>query len=155
MAAKIASASRVRGKGNFVIVARTDARSVEGFDAAVERAERYLEAGADVIFPEAMETEDEFAEFARRIRAPLLANMTEFGKSPLLDLDRLGKIGYRLAIFPQTAFRVAMNAEERVLRDVRKLGTQKSWLGKMQTRKELYELLQYNPAEATWKGNKL
>jgi methylisocitrate lyase len=155
MVAKIASASRARGRGNFVIVGRTDARAVEGFDAAVKRAERYLDAGADAIFPEALESEDEFAEFARQIRAPLLANMTEFGKSPLLDLNRLAKLGYRMAIFPQTAFRIAMKAEENVLRDLHKRGTQKNWLGKMQTRKELYELLQYNPAGGTWKGKKL
>jgi methylisocitrate lyase len=153
--AKIASASRSRGRGNFVIVGRTDARAVEGFDAAVNRAERYLNAGADAIFPEALESEDEFAEFARRIHAPLMANMTEFGKSPLLDVKRLAKMGYRLAIFPQTAFRVAMRSEEAVLQNLHKQGTQKNWLDKMQTRKELYELLQYNPAGGTWKGKKL
>jgi methylisocitrate lyase len=154
MTARIVSASEGRGRGNFVIVARTDARSVEGFDSAVKRARKYLDAGADVIFPEALETEDEFAEFARRIRAPLLANMTEFGKSPLLDLGWLGRMGYRLAIFPQTAFRVAMKAQEIALRDLRKFGTQKGILKRMQTRQELYQLLQYNPAVGIWKGTK-
>jgi methylisocitrate lyase len=152
MIGRIKSAAEARGRGNFVIVARTDARSVEGFESAVERAGKYLDAGADVIFPEALETEDEFAEFARRIRAPLLANMTEFGKSPLLDLGRLSRIGYRLAIFPQTAFRVAMKAEEAALRDLHKCGTQKSLLKEMQTRAELYQLLRYNPNGGEWRG---
>lgn len=152
MVGRIKSAAAARGKGNFVIVGRTDARSVEGFDAAVERATLYLEAGADVIFPEALETEEEFAEFARRVRSPLLANMTEFGKSPLLDISRLAKIGYRLAIFPQTAFRVAMKAQETALRDLHQRGTQKSLLKRMQTRQELYQLLQYNPSGGKWKG---
>jgi len=152
MVGRIRSAAAARGKGNFVIVGRTDARSVEGFDKAVERAEKYLEAGADVIFPEALETEEEFAEFARQIRGPLLANMTEFGKSPLVDVKKLARMGYRLAIFPQTAFRVAMKAEETALRELKKLGTQKSLVKKMQTRGELYELLGYNPADGKWKG---
>jgi methylisocitrate lyase len=152
MAKKISVATRARGRGNFVIVARTDARSVEGFEAAVERARKYLEAGADVIFPEALETEAEFAEFARRVRAPLLANMTEFGKSPLLNIRHLAKMGYRLAIFPQTAFRIAMKAEEAALRDLYKSGTQKSLVKKMQTRRELYRLLKYNPDGGEWKG---
>jgi methylisocitrate lyase len=155
MTAKIESAVKARGRGSFVIVARTDARSVEGFDSALERARRYLDAGADVIFPEALETEEEFAEFARRIRAPLLANMTEFGKSPLLDVGRLKRMGYRLAIFPQTAFRVAMKAQESALRELHKNGTQKSLLNKMQTRQELYQLLRYNPADRKWKGSSL
>jgi methylisocitrate lyase len=155
MTAKIASAVEARGRGGFVIVARTDARSVEGFDSAVERARRYLDAGADVIFPEALETEGEFAEFARRIRAPLMANMTEFGKSPLLDVRRLGRMGYRLAIFPQTAFRIAMKAEELALRDLHKRGTQRPLLKRMQTRQELYRLLRYNPTGGIWKGNNL
>ena len=117
-----------------------------------QRARRYLDAGADVIFPEALETEGEFEEFARRIKAPLLANMTEFGKSPLMDLKRLGGMGYRLVIFPQTAFRVAMKAEEMALRELRKYGTQKRFLKKMQTRGELYRMLGYNPEEAAQKA---
>ena len=104
----------------------------------MKRAEAYLNAGADAIFPEAMETEDEFAEFARRIKAPLLANMTEFGKSPLLTVRRLGEMGYRLVIFPQTAFRIAMKAEEQALRELKERGTQRGSLKRMQTRKELY-----------------
>jgi methylisocitrate lyase len=155
MVGKIKSAASARGRGNFVIVGRTDARAVEGFDSAVERATRYLEAGADVIFPEALQSEEEFAAFARRVRAPLLANMTEFGKSPLLNVKRLGELGYRLAIFPQTAFRIAMKAQEIALRELKKNGTQRVLLKKMQTREELYQLLKYNPTGGTWKGNNL
>ena len=108
-----------------------------------------------MIFPEALRSEEEFAEFARQVRAPLLANMTEFGKSPLLDVNRLGKLGYRLAIFPQTAFRIAMKAQEIALRELKKNGTQKVLLKKMQTREELYRLLKYNPTGGPWKGNNL
>ncbi len=145
MSAKVRAAVAARKGCDFLVIARTDARSVEGFDAAVGRARMYLDAGADAIFPEALESEAEFAEFARLIRAPLMANMTEFGKSPLLDLGKLTRLGYRLVIFPQTAFRVAMKAEEKLLGDLRRLGTQRSWLGKMQTRHELYDLLDYDP----------
>jgi methylisocitrate lyase len=145
MVGRIRSASAARAKGNFVIVGRTDARSVEGFDLAVKRAEKYLDAGADVIFPEALQSEEEFAEFARRIRAPLLANMTEFGKSPLLDLMRWGKMGYRLVIYPQTAFRIAMKAQQAALAELKTRGTQRSLIRNMQTREELYRLLKYDP----------
>jgi methylisocitrate lyase len=155
MVNRIASAARGRGRGKFVIVARTDARAVEGFNAAIDRAQKYLAAGADCIFPEALQTESEFAEFARKIRAPLLANITEFGKSPLLDIAKLSKLGYRIAIFPQTAFRVAMRAEQMALADLKKHGSQKNWLPKMQTRRELYDLLRYNPQKGTWKGKPL
>jgi methylisocitrate lyase len=150
MCAKLDSAARAKRDKDFLLIARTDARSVEGFDAAVARARAYLDAGADAIFPEALESEDEFAQFARQIRAPLLANMTEFGKSPLLTLKRLDQLGYRLAIFPQTAFRIAMKAEEHALRELKTSGTQRRLLPKMQTRKELYSLLKYDPAAAHW-----
>jgi methylisocitrate lyase len=145
MVKRIESAVRGRGKGNFLIVARTDARAVEGFDGAVDRAERYLEAGADAIFPEALQNREEFAEFARRIKKPLLANMTEFGKSPLLGTAALAKMGYRMVIFPQTAFRIAMKAQESALKQLIAGGTQRPLLAKMQTREELYKLLDYRP----------
>lgn len=145
MSAKVRAAVAARNGRDFLVIARTDARSVEGFGAAARRARLYLDAGADAVFPEALESEDEFAEFARLVRAPLMANMTEFGNSPLLNLRKLAQLGYRLVIFPQTAFRVAMKAEEKLLRDLRRLGTQRSWLTKMQTRQELYDLLDYNP----------
>ena len=145
MVRKIRAAAAARRDKDFLIIARTDARSVEGFEAAVERAHKYLEAGADAIFPEALETAAEFARFARLVRAPLMANMTEFGRSPLLSVSDLAAMGYRLVIFPQTALRAAMATEEQCLRDLRRQGSQKKWLRKMQTRKQLYELLEYDP----------
>ena len=140
-AEKVASARRARR--HALIVARTDARGVLGFDEAVRRARIYLEAGADVIFPEALESEEEFAEFARRVDAPLLANMTEFGRSPLLPLSRLAEMGYRLVLFPVSALRVAMRAVEDFLRDLAETGSQEGWLERMQTRAQLYDLIDY------------
>src|SRR5262249_35839957 len=127
---------------------RTDAKGVNGFDDAVRRAKMYLDAGADAIFPEAMETQDEFEWFAEAMPgAVLLANMTEFGKSPLLDVATLGAMGYRLVLFPLTAFRVAMKAAEDTLRDLHANRTQKASVAKMQTRQELYDLLSYTGYE--------
>jgi methylisocitrate lyase len=150
MTAKITAAAHARRDGDFLLVARTDARSVEGLDAAVRRAQNYLRAGADAVFPEALESAREFREFARRVRAPLLANMTEFGRSPLLSARQLGAMGYRMVIFPLTAFRVSMKASERCLRDLKRRGTQRSWLDRMQTRQELYDLLGYDPRAESW-----
>ena len=152
MTAKIAAAARSRGDKDFLLVARTDARSVEGFDAAIRRAQGYLEAGADAVFPEALESAQEFREFARRVRAPLLANMTEFGRSPLLSARQLGAMGYRMVIFPLTAFRVSMKAAAGCLVDLKRRSTQRSWLDRMQTREELYTLLNYDPRAASWMG---
>jgi methylisocitrate lyase len=150
MVGKIKAAVRARRDQDFVIVARTDARAVENFDSAVERARRYVEAGADGIFPEALQSSEEFKAFAHEIRAPLLANMTEFGKSPLLSFQELSDLGYRMVIFPMSAFRVSMKASDEFLRDLKKHATQSGWLDKMQTRKELYELLDYDPAAESW-----
>ena len=150
MTLKIAAAARARRDPDFLLVARTDARAVEDFEAAVQRARSYLEAGADAIFPEALESAKEFREFARRVRAPLLANMTEFGRSPLLSAQQLGAMGYRMVIFPLTAFRVSMKASEACLRDLKRAGTQRAWLARMQTREELYDLLDYDPRAKTW-----
>jgi methylisocitrate lyase len=150
MASKLRAAAGAKRDKDFLLIARTDARSVEGFDTAVKRAEAYLNAGADAIFPEAMESEDEFEEFARRVKAPLLANMTEFGKSPLLTVKRLGELGYRLVIFPQTAFRIAMKSQELALQELKQEGTQSAMLRRMQTRKELYALLEYDPTASSW-----
>ena len=124
MARKITAAAEARHDPDFFLIARTDARGVEGLDAAVERAKHYLNAGADGIFPEALQSEDEFAEFALRVDAPLLANMTEFGKSPLLTVDRLTELGYRMVIFPMTQFRVMMKAADGLLSDLRARGSQ-------------------------------
>ena len=145
MTAKIRAAVKARSDPDFLIVARTDARAVEGLAAAEARARAYLAAGADAIFPEALETPREFREFARQVRAPLMANMTEFGRSPLLSLRQLAAAGYRMVLFPLTTFRVSMHAAEECLRDLHRRGTQRAWLDRMQTRAELYELLGYDP----------
>jgi methylisocitrate lyase len=142
---KIAAAAAAKRDKHFLLIARTDARAVEDFAKAVERAQSYLAAGADAIFPEALQTEQEFRDFAQEVNAPLLANMTEFGKSPLLSLGQLAEFGYRLVIYPQTAFRVSMFAAAQMLRDLKKSGTQADWIDRMQTRQELYDLLGYDP----------
>jgi methylisocitrate lyase len=147
MVAKIRAAVSARRDPGFVILARTDARGVEGFDAAVARAKLYLHAGADGIFPEALETEDEFARFAREVPAILLANMTEFGKSPLLDMPTLQRLGYRIVLFPLTAFRAAMKAAETSLRLILTQGHQQGAIPTMMTRAELYEILDYRGYE--------
>jgi methylisocitrate lyase len=147
MAAKIRAAASVRRDPDFVLIARTDARGVTDFDDAVRRAKLYLEAGADAIFPEAMETPEEFARFAREVPAPLLANMTEFGKSPLLDVKTLSEMGYKMVLFPLTAFRAAMKAARETLRTVFEQGTQSSTLSNMLTRAELYDTLGYSGYE--------
>jgi methylisocitrate lyase len=152
MASKVRAAVKARRDPAFVIVARTDARGVEGFDAAVNRAREYLAAGADMIFPEALESANEFARFAREVKAPLLANMTEFGKSPLLPFDDLAAMGYKAVIYPLTAMRAAMHAAEETLRTVRDQGTQQGLLDRMQSRVELYDLLGYKDWEERDRG---
>ena len=152
MTERIKAAVAVRRDPDFMIIARTDARAVEDFDRTVERARRYIEAGADAIFPEALQGEQEFRDFAREIKVPLLANMTEFGKSPLLSFTDLAGFGYRLVIFPQSAFRVSMKASAEFLRALKESGTQKEWLDQMQTRQELYKLLDYDPTAEKWLG---
>jgi methylisocitrate lyase len=152
MVGKIRAATTARRDADFMIIARTDARAVEDFDQAVNRARKYLEAGADAIFPEALQSADEFRDFAKEMKAPLLANMTEFGKSPLLSFQELAELGYRMVIFPQSAFRVSMKASEKFLHALKKSGSQKEWLDEMQTRQELYELLDYDPAAEEWFG---
>jgi methylisocitrate lyase len=144
---KIAAAAAAKRDKDFLLIARTDARAVESFAKAVERAQSYLAAGADAIFPEALQNEQELRDFAKEVKAPLLANMTEFGKSPLLSLGQLSDLGYRMVIYPQTAFRVSMFAAGQMLRDLKKTGTQQSWLDRMQTRQELYDLLDYDPTK--------
>ena len=152
MVGKIKAAIHARRDPDFMIIARTDARAVEGFDRAVERAGKYMAAGADAIFPEALQSLEEFRDFAKEIDAPLLANMTEFGKSPLLSFHDLMELGYGVVIFPMSAFRVAMKASERFLRALRESGTQKDWIDEMQTRQELYKLLDYDPTAEEWLG---
>jgi methylisocitrate lyase len=143
MAAKIRAATAARRDQDFVIIARTDARGVTGFDDAVARARLYLDAGADAIFPEALESEQEFAAFARTVRAPLLANLTEFGKGPLLDFATLAALGYRMVLYPVTALRSALRAAQETLADILTKGHQRDRLPHMLSRAELYELLGY------------
>jgi methylisocitrate lyase len=147
MCAKIRAAVSARRDPDFVIIARTDARGVTGFTDAVTRAQKYVEAGADLIFPEAMETAQEFQTFANEVRVPLLANMTEFGKSPNLPFEELASMGYRIVLFPLTAFRSAMKAAEETLRSVKQHGDQKERLATMMTRAELYDYLGYTGYE--------
>jgi methylisocitrate lyase len=148
MAAKIRAAVGAKRDRDLVIIARTDARGVTGFDDAVRRAQVYLAAGADAIFPEALETADEFALFARQVKAPLLANMTEFGKGPLLTVGELGSMGYNMVLYPLTAFRSAMKAAIETLSLLRDDGHQRDAVPRMLTRAELYDLLGYSGYEA-------
>lgn len=147
MAAKLRAAVAARRDPDFVIIARTDARGVTGYDDAVRRAELYLQAGADAIFIEALESEAEFARFAKDVPAVLLANMTEFGKGPNLDAATLSQMGYRLILFPLTAFRVAMKAAEEMLKNLKSAGHQRDFISRMQSRAELYDLLNYKGFE--------
>jgi methylisocitrate lyase len=147
MVKKIRAAATARRDPNFVIIARTDARASEGLDGAIARAKAYVDAGADMIFPEAMADEGEFEKFRKVIQVPLLANMTEFGKSKLLTTKQLENLGINLVIYPVTSLRLAMKAVEDGLAVIKKEGTQESLLGDMQTRTELYELLRYKDYE--------
>ena len=148
MAAKIRAAKAAKRDPDFVIIARTDARGVNGFDDAVQRAKLYLQAGADAIFPEALENADEFAAFAKAVDAPLLANNTEFGRSPNLSAQTFAQLGYRMVLFPLTAFRTALKAAHDTLADLQTLGHQRDRLPHMLTRAQLYELLGYSGYEA-------
>lgn len=147
MQAKIRAAVAAKRDPTFVIIARTDARGVTNFDDAVRRAKLYLEAGADAIFPEAMESAEEFARFAKEIPGPLLANMTEFGKGPLLDAQALADMGYAMVLYPLTAFRSAMRAAEETLIEVMANGNQQGRVPTMMTRAELYDHLGYTGYE--------
>ena len=148
MVNKICAASEARRDRAFFIIARTDARAVEGLEAAVRRARAYIDAGADAIFPEALESADEFRAFARQLmkeggKAPLVANMTEFGKTPYLSVAEFEDLGYRLVLFPVTALRMATKAIDHMLAELRSRGTQRNLLAQMQTRQQLYDLLRY------------
>jgi methylisocitrate lyase len=148
MCAKLRAAAAARRDPDLVIVARTDARGVVGLPEAIDRAKRYLDAGADWIFPEALADRNEFEEFAVAIDAPLVANMTEFGQSPLLPLDELAHLGYAAMLMPVTLLRVAMKAIEAALGVIADEGTQRELLDLMQSRQELYDLLGYTDYEA-------
>jgi len=144
MVGKIRAACAARSESDFVIIARTDSCSVLGFDEAVRRGRAYLEAGADVVFPEALVSEEEFREYAKAVKGCLLANMTEFGKSPYLTSQQLEAMGYKIVIFPATAMRVALKAIWELLTTLKETGTQKDLISRMFTRKELYELVDYD-----------
>jgi len=149
MVRKIAAA--VKGKNldpNFLIIARTDARASEGLDKAIDRAKAYADAGAGMIFTEALQDESEFEKFRKAVKTPLLANMTEFGKSKLLTAKQLSDLGFNLVIYPVTTFRLAMKATENGLKAIKSKGTQESVIDQMQTRKELYELTRYEEYNA-------
>lgn len=138
-----AAADARRLDPNFVIMARTDARASEGLDKALARAKSYVDAGADAIFPEALADEKEFEIFRKEVKVPLLANMTEFGKSKLLSTKQLENLGFNIVIYPVTTLRLAMGAVDRGLKQIKAEGTQENLVPQMQTRKELYELTNY------------
>ncbi|MFM9377797.1 methylisocitrate lyase [Gordonia sp. VNK21] len=143
MIKRLAAAVGARRDPNFIICARTDARGVEGLDAAIERAKAYVDAGADLIFTEALADLDEFRRFREAVDAPLLANMTEFGKSALLTTTELKDIGFNVVIYPVTTLRLAMGAVETGLKQIAEDGTQEAILDRMQHRARLYEYLRY------------
>ncbi len=142
---KIRAAVAARADADFILVARTDARGVHGFDEAVARARQYVSAGADWIFPDAMETADEFEQFARQVEVPLIANMTEFGRGPLLSLEELAEMGYSVALYPATLQSIALKAMEAALALLATDGTQQPLLDLMQTPDELNDLLDFTP----------
>lgn len=151
MVHKINAATEAKSP-DFVLIARTDAAGVDGLDAAIDRGLAYRESGADMIFPEGLRGEDEFARFAQACPGLLLANMTEFGKTPFISLSRFSQLGYDLVIHPVTMQRVAMAAVTRALEQLRDEGSAESFVECMQTRQELYDLLDYTPGEA-WCGD--
>lgn len=134
---------------SFVIMARTDALASEGLDAAIERCQAYIEAGADVIFAEALTDHEQYKHFTNSLSVPVLANMTEFGKTPLMTLDQLRAVGVELVLYPLSAFRAMSLAAETVYRAIREQGTQEDVLDQMQTRDRLYEVLDYLAYEKT------
>jgi len=147
MVDRIKAAVDARTDPDFVIVARTDALAVEGVDAAIDRACAFVEAGADMIFPEAATELETYRRFAEAVKVPVLANITEFGSTPLYTIEELADAGVRLAIYPLSAFRAMNQAALRVYETIRREGGQQSVVPMMQTRNELYELLDYHAYE--------
>ena len=147
MVEKVAAAVSARPCDDFIIVARTDARSVTGMDDAIQRANAYRRAGADMIFPEGLQSEDEFAAFAAGSPGLLLANMTEFGKTPDISADRFAELGYQLVIYPLSVMRLAMKTVATGLEELKNKGTLRGVAAQMHTRHELYDLLNYTPSE--------
>jgi methylisocitrate lyase len=140
---RIRAAVDARRDANFLIMARTDIRAVDGLDAAVDRARKPVDAGADAIFPEAMSSLDEFAAIRAAVDVPLLANMTEFGKSELFTVQQLGDVGMNLVIWPVSLLRMAMGSAMRGLDELEETGSLNGMLGQMQHRADLYELIDY------------
>jgi len=147
MVDRIKAAVDARSDDDFVIMARTDALAVEGLDAAIERAVACVEAGADMIFPEAMTTLDMYKRFAEAVKVPVLANITEFGATPLFTVDELAGAGVGLVLYPLSAFRAMNKAAENVYTAIRRDGTQQNVLDTMQTRAELYDRIDYHSYE--------
>jgi methylisocitrate lyase len=147
MQERLQAALDARTDATFVIMARTDAASVEGLDAAIERAGRYVETGADMIFAEALTSLDEYRQFTAAVPVPVLANITEFGRTPLFTREELGSVGVRLVLYPLTAFRAMNAAADRVYRTLKSSGTQRDLIDQMQTREDLYDLLDYEMDE--------
>jgi methylisocitrate lyase len=148
MQEKIAAAVSAKRDPNFVLIARTDARGVEGLDAAIGRANNYVNAGADAIFPEGLTSKEEFQIFRDQVKAPLLANMTEFGKTPLISVAEFEELRYEMVIFPMTAFRVMLKALDESYALLIEHGTQAGFLDRMRTRAELYATLDYPQYES-------
>lgn len=144
MVSKIKAAVGTKRDPSFMILARTDSRGVEGIDAAIDRAKAYVDAGADGVFPEGLLSEEEFAAFRAGLPGvPLLANMTEFGKTPLITADQFNNLGYQMVIFPVTALRVMLKAIEEFYGELLETGTQAGWMDRMRTRQELYSTIDY------------
>jgi methylisocitrate lyase len=143
MVQKVRFAVDAKRDPSFLIIARTDARGVEGLDSAIDRANAYVDAGADAIFAEGLATEQEFEAFRQRVKAPLLANMTEFGKTPILPFRFFADLGYEMVIYPMTAFRVMLKALQNAYGTLLADESQEALLGQMATRAELYDLIDY------------
>jgi methylisocitrate lyase len=144
MCAKIAKAASAKRDPSFLLIARTDAAAIEGVPSAIERGKAYRDAGADAVFPEGLASEAEFALFREALSGvPLLANMTEFGKTPLISAARFHELGYQMVIFPVTALRVSLKALDSFYGDLLKTGTQAQWLDRMVTRDGLYQRVDY------------
>lgn len=144
MVQRVKAAAEAKRDPNFVLIARSDARAVEGLEASIDRMKAYVDAGADMIFPEAMKSEKEFEAVRKEIKAPILANMTEFGKSRLLNKKELEALGFNVVIYPVTTLRLAMGACDRGLDAIMKDGDQNGILDQMQHRRDLYDLLRYH-----------
>ena len=147
MADRIKSAVDARTDAGFVVMARTDSLANEGLEKAIERAVRYVEAGADMIFPEAITDLPMYRKFAEAVKVPILANITEFGKSPLFTVDELRSANVAMVLYPLTAFRAMNKAALNVYENLRKTGSQKNSIGEMQTREELYDIINYHSYE--------